>query len=456
MALNDPDLASVKKKRRTAFSERWKWYNGDHPDVIVVPRGDPNDNTFINYAELFVDKGVSFLCGQDVDLEEKSDVRPTPGERTDSEKWLDDDLFDQTVNNKMLLFSQIATNGGVCGTAFGRIWPQLDNVPKIRPLDPAMVTPHSNEDDYEDVYLYEVEWTTFSALANRVVWRRQLIERLPDLTWMITDQESRNEGKSWEMRGEPEPWPWLFSPIVHCQNLPKSDSLWGKSDLGRSVLELVYAVNSVATNSRRTVRVYGHPRTWGRNLGDIAKLDTRFGRMLNFKSDKAHLENLAVSGDLAGSTAVWDRLTESLFEVARVSRVATGKMDNIGQLSGLALKILYGPLLEKTEHKRLTYGPLFTELTRRAFIVAGQGDDLRLTPVFQDPVPVDEVAEVTGLTFDKSIGVSDDTIMRKRGYDPDVESEKNAAEGIKANIDGAAGATLPPAGGGVFPPGNTP
>ena len=56
-------------------------------------------------------------------------------------------------------------------------------------------------------------------------------------------------------------------------------------------------------------------------------------------------------------------------EAARVGvrvEVSVGKVDNIGALSGVALEILYQPLMELTYVKQMTYGPLLEEVNRRA------------------------------------------------------------------------------------------
>jgi hypothetical protein len=75
---------------------------------------------------------------------------------------------------------------------------------------------------------------------------------------------------------------------------------------------------------------------------------------------------LEVLGDLSSALEFYRELKQALYEVTSVPPVATGKLDSIGQLSGLALGILYGPLIAKTEKKQGTYGDMLEQISVRA------------------------------------------------------------------------------------------
>ena len=65
---------------------------------------------------------------------------------------------------------------------------------------------------------------------------------------------------------------------------------------------------------------------------------------------------------------------QALHEATGIPELATGKLDNTGRLSGLALQILYALMIQKTESKRRTYGHAITETMRRALDLSGFGD----------------------------------------------------------------------------------
>src|SRR5204863_7425901 len=72
------------------------------------------------------------------------------------------------------------------------------------------------------------------------------------------------------------------------------------------------------------------------------------------------------------------KVKEALHEIARVPEVSVGKVDSIGALSGVALEILYQPLMELTAVKQMTYGPLLEEVNRRALWIGGRGRDVEV------------------------------------------------------------------------------
>jgi hypothetical protein len=114
--------------------------------------------------------------------------------------------------------------------------------------------------------------------------------------------------------------------------------------------------------------------------------------------------------------------------LSRIPEVSTGKLDNVGALSGVALEILYQPLLEKTLAKRVTYGDMLVELNRRLLAIGGFGDENYTELRWQDLLPKDKVAETNAALVLKQLGVSGDTLVQQFGYDPDLEREKRAKE----------------------------
>src|SRR5690606_15610206 len=106
---------------------------------------------------------------------------------------------------------------------------------------------------------------------------------------------------------------------------------------------------------------------------------------------------------------LYERLREALHEVARVPEVATGRMENVGQLSGVALSILYQPLIEKTETKRCTYGDLLVELNRRMLALGGFGEDNITVLHWPELLPGDVLQERQAALLDHQLGVSAST-----------------------------------------------
>lgn len=109
--------------------------------------------------------------------------------------------------------------------------------------------------------------------------------------------------------------------------------------------------------------------------------------------------------------------------------MTTGKFDNIGQLSGLALDILYGPLLQRTQVKRRTYGDMLAELNRRLLAFGGFGEENEVATHWPELLPSDAQGEAQTLQTHQDMGiVSRETIQAKLGYNAETEGPKIAAE----------------------------
>jgi hypothetical protein len=85
--------------------------------------------------------------------------------------------------------------------------------------------------------------------------------------------------------------------------------------------------------------------------------------------------------------------------------------------------------------------------------------DIDITLSWESPLPVDDLQTVQAYILLKSIGVSNTSIMRKLGYDPEEEAKLSAAEDAQAlaNNPLMQQGMLPPSEPGVAPlPGQPP
>ncbi len=174
---------------------------------------------------------------------------------------------------------------------------------------------------------------------------------------------------------------------------------------------------------QRIVRYHAHPKTWGRGF-TANQLNVSVDDTIVLPSPEAELRNLEMQSDLASSIALYQRQREALHEIARIPEVATGKIEHVGQLSGVALQILYRPLVEKTETKRRLYGDLLIELNRRLLALGGFGDGMVTELHWPELVPSDIQGAAQTAVIWQQVGVSQDTILQRLGFDPDLERQK--------------------------------
>ena len=409
------ELAAMSERDDRERVERiraaWDAYYGTSPDPLRVRKGEVNDNVRVNYARLVVDAGVAHLFGDEIGV-------TAPAGAPDTVQAALDEVL--RYNGAGLLWQRAGTSGAIGGTYFYRILPQPQGPPRIACVDPSTVEVTWEPSDFETVTAYTVTWLEEG--EDTAVARRQIIQRDGDSAWVIVDQRA-NGDSGWVTIGE-EAWPYPWAPMGHCQNLPSPHEVYGLADLEPDVLHLCRSIDRTASNINRILRLYAHPRTWGRMVGDAINMDANPGAVIRLEHPQAELRNLEMQSDLSSSIDYYRRLVASLHETTRIPEVATGKLDSAGQLSSLALRILYTPLIHKTESKRRTYGACITEMLRRCLVLMGQPDDVLPVITWPDLLPSDPLMERQVALLDEQLGVSRDTILAGLGYDPLLEAEQ--------------------------------
>lgn len=396
------------RERMERIRRSWDAYYGTNPDPLKVRKGEANDNVRINYARLIVDAGVAHLFGDEMH------VHCEDGQEAAQE------AIDAIIrrNGEGLLWQRAGTSGAIGGTWFYRLIPQAEGPTRIVSVDPATVDVEWSPDDYEDVTAYTVTWLVEEEDATKV--RRLRIERDggEGSGWVLLTEEAIEGG--W-MVIEEEQWPHPYPPMGHAQNLPSPHEVYGLSDLEPDVLRLCLSIERVASNINRILRLYAHPRTWGKMIGDALNMDANPGAVIRLEHPDAALHNLEMSSDLGSSIEMYRRLVAALHETTRIPEVATGKLDSAGQLSSLALRILYSPLIAKTETKRRTYGQAIVEALKRCLDLEGFGYDHDLSIVWPELVPSDPEMERRVAMLDMQLGVSRETVLHSLGYNAEAE-----------------------------------
>ncbi|NLD44164.1 MAG: phage portal protein, partial [Chloroflexi bacterium] len=100
--------------RLQRYREAWEAYHGTFPEPLKVRPGQPNDNVIANYARVVVDKGVSFLFGEELRFELDETAY------TAEERWLE---ACWAANGGVTTLQKLALNGAVCGHTFVKLVP---------------------------------------------------------------------------------------------------------------------------------------------------------------------------------------------------------------------------------------------------------------------------------------------------------------------------------------------
>lgn len=468
-SINIADLAHADETERQARYDRaWDAYDGESElPFDDGESGQAIDNIRLGYAELIVDKGVSFLAGkggvewqiEPIDGDEDQDGEPDESEdpeRDDETKAAKLDrerarvlaVLDEAwpEEDRALDFHNLATNGGVCG----HFWLRLheDRPPVV--LDPTSVTAVWSEDDISILVRYLIEWLALDSDTGLGVKRRHRIE--PDVparpTSWTTFYEQYDEDAGWQEIDEPQPWGHSYAPVIGGQNLPSPNTFYGKPDLTPAVLDMVEQMESLASDMRRICRLHGHPIpvVMGVDADKVQEIDVAIGELLALPDVNAKLGQLTIA-ELESSLSLYKELKTALFEETHIPRVALGDRDKSGATTGVALQIEYGPLVERTDTKRLTYGAKLRKTAECLLDMRGiKGWRVRFG--WPQIVPSDDKAAAETTETDLRMGVvSLETAAEKRGYDWAVESERIAEEKRQAQArfdEGLTDDTDPP------------
>lgn len=421
-------MVGEEQERQKGYKRRWQYYNGDHPRPLKIKPGQPDDNVIVNLSRFIVDKGVAFLFGREIEFQIEE------GETTEDEQFLDD-VWD--ANGKMSLLQNVALNGGVCGHVYVKLVPDGlttedgRTVTRLVNLDPAIVRPFWSPDDLSDVLWYKVEYE--AAGPRGQVFKKQMIERQDNGTWLITDYAA--EGLKMYREVGKTVWPYQFAPICDWQNLPAPNVYFGASDLEDVTMN--DGINATVSDIQRILRFHGHPKTIGTGF-KATELNTGIDEMIVLPNAEAKVYNLEMQSDLTAALKHAANLIDLYLRMARIPNLDPANV-NVGALSGFALRILYGDLLEKTDVKRQTYGEGIKELNRRLLAISGKQGGRPARIVWQNPLPENKTELTAQLDNEiNKLGVtSKETAAQDLGRDYEVERERMAAEKTDENSIGS-------------------
>lgn len=411
-------LTREQRARQQLFAAYWNYYRGHHRKALKVRDGTVDDNVILNLSKRIVNKGVQFLFGKAVDFEVDGSV----DERTAEEEYLD--RVWGTDEEKHTLLQAIALNGAVTGTPVVRLHEPMpgvrDGLPRIVNLDPSLLDVVTHEDDIDDVRSYRLTWKSGD------VWKRHRIDLQENGLWLVSEEMAKSGSDQWQLVNE-TPWPYEFAPIIMAQNLPVPNDIWGMSDLEEA--DINDAINFTASNIARILRFHAHPKTIGIGFAANAVQQTAVDEFWTVDNDKAQVFNLEMQSDLASAYNYLNMLKTMYAKVTGVPELDPAVV-NVGALSGFALRILYGDLLETTQTKRNTYGALLTEVNARVLALGGvaQYGTMDVRNVWQDPLPNNGLEQAQTLQIDMGFGLSQQTALTRRGYDVEQELQRKADE----------------------------
>lgn len=423
-AASQYDLSRVEIMRKAILA-----YNDNSTKPLKVDATTGiDDNVQINYSRTIVEKGVAFLFGETLKIEITKPKRKgqAGAVETDDENPAEDyldDVWPEDIRGED--FIDLATNGGQTG----HVWAQIvieNGRPRVVVQDPLNLSAVWDERDIRRVEKYTAQWPSFDE-HNRSIVRRQTVTR-QGATWLIEDFYSYSDGSTWHRDGDAVVWRYEFAPVFQVKNLPNANVFYGSADLNLCVLRLNHYINRVDSLINKIIRIHAHPKTVAYGITED-QLEISSDGILFVDEFEAELKNLEMQSDLTAAQTFRDKMRGALAEVSHVPEITTGKTDNLGTLSGRAMAILYGPLIDQTKKKRLLYGRFIKDIVRALLVIGGHAvASKEIVLRWGAMLPADDKEAAETALIKKQIGFSTDTLIQELGGDPDTEREKRALD----------------------------
>jgi hypothetical protein len=364
------------------------------------------------------------------------------------------------ANRKKAFLNEMGLSGGIHGDVFVKFIPNgtgpKRDLPRLVLLDPANVDVFTNPDDCSDVIKWVITYNTEDD-QGRPITREQEITPVKDApdeygtehvsSWEIRDYETNwgyDNQMGWlptqnkrEQVGPTKEWPYSWPPIEHCNNLNLPHMFWGMADFDESAIELVQGIQRAMSSLNKIVRLHASPRLFAKGvMPELAgQIDASPDGVITLPagagvdSDLRILEGLT---NMDSQIAFVEEMRKQLLEALRIPPIALGDINTMStSMSGITMAVLYAPIIQKTDLKRIEYGDMLDRINKKLLILHGYEDALDyddLVVVWPEAMPGSNYVERQTLLEDQSLGVSKHTSMLRLGYDPEREAARALAE----------------------------
>lgn len=330
--------------RLNRYSLNWAMYLGHH---YSFRRASGESQMAYNYFRAFTDYLINFTFGQGVQFsspKETEAIIPDLLKRV----W-------EVDNNKQNVMWEIGQQGSVSGDCFIKVAyeePYEDTIGRfhpgrvrILPLNSSFCFPEFHPHDRDRLIRFKLKyrfWGTALEGTRQVMTYTEILteDRIEEY---INDEliDSREN-------------PMGIIPVVHIPNTRISGSPWGLSDCN-DIISLNRNFNEVSTDVADIINYHAAPVTIVSGA-KASTLEKGANKVWGGIPKDAKVYNLEGGGSgLQGAMQYLENLKRSMHEMVGVPESALGQMQPISNTSGVALSIMYQPLMNKWRQKTALY-----------------------------------------------------------------------------------------------------
>ncbi len=353
-------LQQREQDRLARYAAYWKWYGPLTPECLF-PLTNGTDTDFHpnrwNYLRPIVEAGVDFLAGKGFTIR-VADPLVTVTLPFLDEVW--------RRNNRIALTYEVCITGSVTGDAFKlytyveptefdrALRPHAKGQIRIARLNSEQVFPEWDALDPTKMVKVRIETYFYPAVGGpsaevaagtmmrhtQVITAHQIIETLHGEIPTIRQN----------ILGE--------IPLVHIKNIVIPGQPYGLSDLA-DLIGIQKDLDDKTSEISQTINYNGSPTIamFGAKAKDLDKSSNTFWSGLP-ENAKIEVIRLGIE-DIGAAVKYVEVEKKTLHEISGVPEAALGATMAISNTSGVALSMVYQPLLRKTRAKRAQYEPGF-------------------------------------------------------------------------------------------------
>jgi len=330
--------------RLNRYSLNWAMYLGHHTS-FRRQAGEPS--IVLNYYRAFTDFIINFTFSKGVQfrsVKATEAIVPALLERV----W-------EVDNNKATVLWEIGQQGGVSGDCFIKVAYEegyTDSVGgvhpgrvRILPLNSSFAFPEFHPHDRERLIRFKLKYRFWGTSLEGT---RQVYTYTEILTEDMIEEYINDE------MIDSRPNPLGIIPVIHIANVRVSGSPWGLSDCNEMIsINRVY--NETATDIADIINYHSAPVTV--IIGAKAsQLEKGANKVWGGLPKDAKVENLEGGGQgLRGAMDFMDRLKKAMHEMTGVPESALGQAMPVSNTSGVALSIMFQPLMNRYHQKIVQY-----------------------------------------------------------------------------------------------------
>jgi hypothetical protein len=361
----------------------YRFYAGDQRDH---GRTDGEELITANLCEAFVDKNAAFLAGKSFLITDND------GEFDNDAVQYARDMWDRS--NKDLTFYENSHNSSLFGDFAYYVMEDSTGYPKVYAIPCVFVWPFWHPDDKSILVSAKIEYPVDNADGSSSV-----ITLLLDSQKVSKYKDGALQDYKLHLLGEP--------PLVFAKNKHMIGSDLGKSDI-QSILDLQRQFNSKLTDMSDIMAYHASPITIGYGVR-LDALERSASKMISGLPFESKVENLEARGDMAGAIAHLRDMKRLIHQLGAVPEISFGTVDELkfSNSSGLALQLLYQPMLDTLKIKHIYHGKALRDVNRllikwgvRRMELRAPKDKKELVKFFNtgvafpDPLPRDEMLQL--------------------------------------------------------------